>query len=97
MSNVESATSLSPAAPDVVAEKFIAERRAHWDAVAANSPPDSRLRRHYHNFLAHTYRFLIPSGATVLELGCGAGDLLAAIAPNSDSTFAGGGGAIGWS
>ncbi|GHT00463.1 glycosyl transferase [Planctomycetales bacterium] len=28
----------------------------------------------------------------MLELGCGAGDLLAAIAPNSDSTFAGGGG-----
>ena len=55
--------------------------RAHWDAVA---PARGRWRaraRVYHAELERFLRFLIPSDARVLEIGCGTGDLLAAVAP----------------
>ena len=43
-----------------------------------NAPP-SDLRwgaRSYHRILAHYYNLLIPEGASVLEFGCGSGELL---------------------
>jgi ubiquinone/menaquinone biosynthesis C-methylase UbiE len=39
------------------------------------------LRRGYRRRLAEIYKFLIPPGSRVLELGCGEGDLLAQVAP----------------
>jgi SAM-dependent methyltransferase len=56
-------------------------RRAHWDAVAASADRSKTWSRGYHERLAQLYRFLIPPGQRVLELGCGEGDLLAAVAP----------------
>jgi SAM-dependent methyltransferase len=56
-------------------------RRAHWDAVAASADGSHRWSRGYHERLAQIYRFLIPPGQRVLELGCGEGDLLAAVEP----------------
>ena len=35
----------------------------------------------YHRTLERKYRMIIPEGSTVLELGCGTGDLLAAVKP----------------
>jgi len=40
------------------------------------------VRRYYRNRLAEIYRFLVPPGARVLELGCARGDLLAALKPS---------------
>lgn len=40
------------------------------------------MRRYYRERLIEIYRFLIPPGMKVLELGCGQGDLLAALKPS---------------
>jgi SAM-dependent methyltransferase len=40
-----------------------------------------RTGRFYHSLLQRYYRFLIPPGLTILELGCGQGDLLNILAP----------------
>ncbi len=55
--------------------------QAHFDRLA---PEIERWRRkswYYHRELERFCRFVIPPGATVLELGCGSGDLLAAVEP----------------
>src|ERR1044071_7197843 len=55
------------------------DRRAFYDSRAAR-----RLReagRFYHQLLKRHYAFLVPPGRRVLELGCGLGDLLAAVRP----------------
>jgi SAM-dependent methyltransferase len=58
------------------------ERRvAHWDEVARTRKGARGAAGAYHRRLEHVFRFLIPPGLRVLELGCGEGDLLAALAP----------------
>ena len=57
-------------------------RRGHWDEVARRFGADARWGRFYHRRLAEIYRLLVPPGRCVLELGCGAGDLLAALEPS---------------
>src|SRR6476620_6044958 len=37
--------------------------------------------RYYHRLVENYFQFLIPPGASVLEIGCGLGDLLAALHP----------------
>jgi len=70
-----------PARNDPAEELYRRQRIAHWDEVAR------RWRRHrglggaYHRRLERVYRFLVPPGARVLELGCDRGDLLAALEP----------------
>jgi SAM-dependent methyltransferase len=49
------------------------------------APVESRWRRRnrtYHRLVASVHRFLIPEGASVLEIGSGGGDLLAALRPS---------------
>jgi len=55
-------------------------RRAHWDKVARRHY--GGWRRYYHDYLAGVYQQLVPAGSTVLELGCGKGDLLASLRPS---------------
>jgi SAM-dependent methyltransferase len=57
-------------------------RREHWDAVARSLENWTGWGGYYQRRLAHIYRQLIWPGARVLELGCGQGDLLAALAPS---------------
>jgi SAM-dependent methyltransferase len=57
-------------------------RSAHWDAVAQSLDRIDRWNQGYHQRLRELYRWLIPSGQRVLEVGCGTGDLLAAVAPD---------------
>jgi SAM-dependent methyltransferase len=63
-------------------EVYRHERIAHWNAVAQHYSHDGFFRKAYHRRLAEIYRFLIPAGARVLEVGCACGDLLAALRPS---------------
>jgi ubiquinone/menaquinone biosynthesis C-methylase UbiE len=62
-------------------ERYREERTAHWDGVAHATDGWRGLGGAYHRRLARVYRFLVPPGQKVLELGCGRGDLLAALEP----------------
>ncbi|MBZ5602896.1 MAG: glycosyltransferase [Acidobacteriia bacterium] len=58
------------------------QRREHWSTIANwRSPVWKGLNSYYHRRLAEIYCYLIPPGSSVLELGCGEGDLLAALQP----------------
>jgi SAM-dependent methyltransferase len=64
------------------ARVFRERRRAQWEANARR--PESRLAWSggYHRRLTDIYRNLVPPGTSVLELGCGRGDLLASLQPS---------------
>lgn len=56
------------------------DRQAFYEERAHKLPREGT--RHYHRLLKNYYRFFIPPGHRVLELGCGLGDLLAAVEPS---------------
>jgi 2-polyprenyl-3-methyl-5-hydroxy-6-metoxy-1,4-benzoquinol methylase len=56
-------------------------RRRYWDEFCRESSGRQSLRAFYQKRLAEIYRFLIPPGMRVLEVGCSRGDLLAAVRP----------------
>lgn len=53
-----------------------------FDDFAAVAERWQRRNRTYHGLLARIARFHVAPGASVLEIGCGAGDLLAALQPH---------------
>ncbi|MBV8841235.1 MAG: glycosyltransferase [Bryobacterales bacterium] len=57
------------------------ERIRYWDAYIRKPGPWAVTRRYYQRRLAEIYGSFIPPGLRVLELGCGTGDLLAALRP----------------
>lgn len=65
---------------DAAAAVYRRERISHWTERARVEP--SQAASYYHARLRAVFRHLIPAGARVLELGCGTGDLLAAVEPS---------------
>jgi len=62
-------------------ETFTRQRVEHWNGVARRFEQHPSWGRFYHKRIAEIYRFLVPPGLKVLEIGCGQGDLLAALQP----------------
>lgn len=83
----EEACAHSPAAADAGFLEYQGERRAHWDGVARWMDGRRGLGGAYQRRLAEVYRFLVPKGSRVLEVGCARGDLLAALEPSEGVGF----------
>ncbi|MFQ5957926.1 MAG: glycosyltransferase [Alphaproteobacteria bacterium] len=62
--------------------EFQRARRAHWDAVTLGQWVTRGWGGYYHRRLTEIYRFIVTPGQKVLDLGCGDGDLLAALEPS---------------
>jgi SAM-dependent methyltransferase len=56
---------------------------AFFDAFASDERRWRRRNRTYHRLIEQIFRFQVPGGSRVLEIGCGAGDLLAALEPGT--------------
>lgn len=61
---------------------FQKSRIKHWDSISEKKYLPERPAGLYHALLRKYYKFLIPPGLKVLELGCGRGDLLASVRPS---------------
>jgi SAM-dependent methyltransferase len=67
---------------DTAYRNYQKDRIEHWDGVACQMDHWTGWGGYYHRRLAEIYRFLVAPGQRVLEIGCGRGDLLAALKPS---------------
>lgn len=72
---------MSAPKPTPLLDEHLAQMATAFDA----QPPASWSARAYSSALAGYYRLLVPPEASILEIGCGGGDLLAQL-PNRDVT-----------
>lgn len=62
-------------------EAFNKERSQHWDHVAKMLDHWSGWGGYYQRRITEVYRYNIPAGSDVMEIGCGSGSLLAGLKP----------------
>jgi len=67
---------------DPVQYRYQQERINHWDQVSPQKANPKRPGVCYQRLIEHYYKFFIPSGKRILELGCGHGDLLSSLKPS---------------
>jgi SAM-dependent methyltransferase len=75
------ATAPASVTPRTAAVDEYAELRAFFDGFVVEEPRWQRRNRTYHRLIEQITRFQVPPGASVLEIGCGSGELLAALEP----------------
>lgn len=68
--------------PAPAQETVVEQVRAFYEAHPEGVTGAPRSRRYFHEYLARVLRARIPAGQRVLDVGCGAGDLLAALQPS---------------
>ncbi len=74
-------TFLPAVAPASYKNDFKQDIQTYFDRLAPEIHRWQRRNRYYYQDLARLHRFLIPPGSRVLEIGCGTGHLLQAVAP----------------
>jgi 2-polyprenyl-3-methyl-5-hydroxy-6-metoxy-1,4-benzoquinol methylase len=57
-------------------------RMDHWNRASDRKACPDRIGAYYQELMINQYRFLVPEGMAVLEIGCGHGGLLAALNPS---------------
>ena len=67
--------------PPAALDEYLPAFEAFFDQHAARVDAWRSSNSGYHRAVASIARFYIPRGARVLEVGCGTGDLLAALEP----------------
>jgi SAM-dependent methyltransferase len=67
--------------PRTVAASKLSEIAAFFDRFASVDESWERKNQTYHRLLVSIFRFIIPRGASMLEIGSGGGNLLAALEP----------------
>ena len=55
--------------------------REYFDSIAESRPKWRKRNRYYNALLEKYFKFIVPAGSKVLEVGCGTGDLLNAVQP----------------
>jgi ubiquinone/menaquinone biosynthesis C-methylase UbiE len=60
----------------------INKRQEYYERTAGSREKWKRRNRFYHRYLEKSFSFIIPPNSRVLEVGCGPGDLLAAVRPS---------------
>ena len=61
--------------------EYNALRQHHWDEIARLDTAETFFNREYHRRLKELYGLLISPGLSVIEIGCGRGDLLSSVKP----------------
>jgi SAM-dependent methyltransferase len=61
--------------------KFIKAHLDLWNKIGHDYTHWAKTGKAYHKWLQHVYQAHIPAGRSVLEIGCGRGDLLACLQP----------------
>ena len=65
-----------------ISSAFTQRHIDHWDSVARANNSVFSCGNYYHKRLKEIFQFLVVPGQKVLEVGCGQGDLLAALKPS---------------
>ena len=66
---------------DGAQKEYQKARLLHWNEVARKLQSWTGWGGYYHQRLTQVYQSLVSPGQSVLELGCGRGDLVAALRP----------------
>ncbi|HOM29462.1 MAG TPA: glycosyltransferase [Deltaproteobacteria bacterium] len=62
--------------------RYTEARKRHWDAIAVRKDSWRSRGEPYHRRLEAVYRHIVSPNLRVLEIGCGTGELLAALEPS---------------